>query len=220
MVKIKEYAYEDRPYEKLLFNGAQTLTDAELLAIILNKGIKDKNVLEVARSVFTKDNKNIGISFLTQYSIEELMKIEGIGKAKAIQIKAICEIARRINIKKPSPKDIINTPEKLSKVFMLDLHSQKQEIIETAILDSKNRVKKVITNSIGNVNSNSIDIKDILSEPISMGACKIAVAHNHPSGDTTPSAQDIFFTKKLDSACKLMGIQLLDHIIIRWREFF
>ena len=216
-MKIKEYAYEDRPYEKLLLNGAQTLTDIELLAIILKSGTKNKNALDVARSLFTKDNKNIGISFLTQYSIEELMKIEGIGKAKAIQLKAIFELAYRINMYKPSPKDIINTPEQLSKVFMLDLHSQKQEIIKTAILDSKNRVKKVITNSIGNVNSNHVDIKDILSEPISMGACKIAIAHNHPSGDISPSQEDIFFTKHLDSACKLMGIQLLDHIIIRWR---
>ena len=216
-MKIKEYAYEDRPYEKLLNKGAKSLTDTELLAIIINTGTKAKNVMDVARSVLTNENTNIGLSFLTQYSIEELMKVEGIGKTKAIQLMAVCEIAHRINIGKPSPKDRINTPEQLSRVFKLDLHEQKQEIVETAILDSKNRIKKVITNSIGNVNSNNVDIKDILSEPISMGASKIAVAHNHPSGDITPSHEDIVFTQKLNEACKLMNIQLLDHIIIRWR---
>lgn len=178
---IKELPLQDRPYEKLFKNGAEALSDTELLAIILNSGTKNKTVLEISQEIMSKDEENIGLTFLTQYSIEELMKIEGIGKVKAVLIQAVCEFSRRCMLSKPSPKERINDPIKLSRVFMLDLSNQSQEVIKTAILDSKNRVIKVVTNSIGTVNSNSIGIKELLIAPIRIGAPKIAIAHNHPS---------------------------------------
>ena len=177
-------------------------------------------MLEISNNVLTKDESNIGFTFLTQYSIEELMKFEGIGKVKAITIKALCEFARRYNMCKPHPNERITTPEQMSKVFMLELQGKTQEMVKTAILDSKNRVIKVITNSIGSVNSNYVDLKDILSYPIKMGAPKIAIAHNHPSGDVTPSQNDICFTQKIKEACDLLGIQFLDHIIIGNNSFY
>ena len=103
---------------------------------------------------------------------------------------------------------------------MKDLHNKSQEVVETAIFDVKNRVKKVIVNSVGTINSNSISFKEILSEPIKMGASKIAISHNHPSGDTFPSNEDISFTKGLKDACKLLGIELIDHIIVGDNKFF
>ncbi len=218
-MKFKDYLDEEKPYEKLLKKGANALSDVELLAIILKTGTKDENVLEIARSILTKDKKDIGLHILTQYSIEELMKIRGIGRAKAILINAVLEISNRLNINVPKPQDKINTPDKLARVFMIDLHDKNTEIVETAILDSKNRVLKVVVNSIGSINSNYISIKDILSEPLKSGAPKIAVAHNHPSGDTTPSSEDIVFTRRLQDACKLIGIELLDHIIIGGNNF-
>ncbi len=172
-------------------------------------------MLEISNNILTKDESNIGFTFLTQYSIEELMKFEGIGKVKAITIKAICEFARRYNICKPHPNERITTPEQMSKVFMLELQGKTQEMVKTAILDSKNRVIKVVTNSIGTANSSMVHIKDILSEPIKMSAPKIAIAHNHPSGDAMPSFEDESFTLKLKDACNIMGIEFLDHIIIR-----
>lgn len=213
-MKIKEYAYFDRPYEKLLYYGAEALTDTELLSIIIRSGTKNKSALDIARELLTKE-KDIGLSFLKQYSIEELMKVEGIGKVKAIELKAVLELSKRINFKTPTPTEKIYTPEQLANIFRREIQDLNQEVVETAILDTKNRVIKVTNNSKGTVNSNYIDIKDILMTPIKMGAPKIAIAHNHPSGDTTPSKEDIEFTKKLNDACKLFGIQLLDHIIVR-----
>jgi DNA repair protein RadC len=214
-MKVKDLNIENRPYEKLFSKGAETLTNEELLAIILNNGTKQKSVLDISNEIMTKDKQNIGFSFLTQYSIEELMTIDGIGKVKAIKIKAMCEFAKRFNIGKINPNERISTPEQLSKVFMNDLIDKPQEIVETAVLDSKNRVVKVITNSIGSYNSNQVLIKDILGEPLKMALPKIAISHNHPSGDVSPSNEDILFTQKLNEACNLFGIQLLDHIIIR-----
>lgn len=175
--------------------------------------------MEIANEIITKEEGNIGLSFLTQYSIEELMKFDGIGTAKAIYIKAVCEFAKRIKIGNIHSNERITTPEQMSKVFMLELQDKKQEIVKTAIIDSKNRVIRVITNSIGKGNASFVDIKDILAAPIKMGAPKIAVAHNHPSGDVSPSSEDIDFTLKLNDACNLFGIILLDHLIIR-KQFF
>ncbi len=212
---LKDYPVQDMPYEKLLSKGAEALSDSEILAIILNKGTKNKNVLELSRELLSKDKENIGLSFLTQYSIDELMKINGIGVKKAILLKAVCEFSKRFKIDAPNLKERITTPEKLSKIFMLELYDETQEIVKTAILDSKNRVIKVVTNSKGTVNSNAVAIKDILSEPVKLGAPSIAICHNHPSGDITPSKEDLDFTQKLVEACNLFNISLIDHIIIR-----
>ncbi|MBR6252472.1 MAG: DNA repair protein RadC [Clostridia bacterium] len=219
-MKVKEYAFEDRPYEKLERLGAEALSDSELIAIILKTGTKNYPVTEVAKNLISKDKDNIGISFLSQYSINELMKIPGVGRVKAITLLAVVEIARRVNYNIPSNNMSINTPEMLANVFMKDLHSKKQEIVETAVFDVKNRVKKVIVNSIGTINSNSISFKDILSEPIKMGASKIAISHNHPSGDVFPSNEDVAFTNGLKDACKLLGIEIIDHIIIGDNQFY
>ena len=218
-MRMKELSYEDRPYEKLEIYGANSLSESELLAIILKTGTKGKTVLEISQELMTKDTENVGIVFLSQYSIEELMKINGIGKVKAIQLKAICELAIRASAKKPMPREKIKTPEQLYLVFMSELRYKKQEIVKTAILDTQNRIIKTVTNSIGGLNSNSIEIREILSEPIKSSAAKIALIHNHPSGDSTPSISDINFTIKVNDACKIFGIELIDHIIIGNGEF-
>lgn len=213
-MKIKDLSYLDRPYEKLENFGAQFLSDSELLAIILKTGTKEKTVLEISQELMAKDISNNGVSFLSNFSIEELMEFEGIGRVKAIQIKAICELLLRASYKKPLLKEKIKTPEQLSLLFMSELKFKKQEILKTAIFDSQNRIIKTITNSIGGLNTNSIEIRDLLSEPIKCSAAKIALVHNHPSGDVTPSKSDIIFTNKVNEACKLFGIELIDHIII------
>jgi len=218
-MKLKEYAYFDRPYEKLVYYGAEALTDTELLSIIIKSGTKNKTAIDISRELLTKE-KDIGLSFLKQYSIEELMKVEGIGRVKAIELKAVFELSKRISLKAPTPNEKIITPEQLDKIFRRDIQDLTQEVVETAILDTKNRVIKVTNISKGTINSNYVEIKDILMAPLKMGAPKIAIAHNHPSGDSTPSKEDIEFTKKLNEACRLFGIQLLDHIIVRRKFFF
>lgn len=213
-MKMKELSYFDRPYEKLENCGAKALSDSELLAIILKTGTKDRTVLEISQELMAKDSENEGIVFLSQFSIEELIKINGIGRVKAIQLKAICELALRALGRKPILKEKIKTPEQLSLIFMSELRDKNQEIVKTAIFDSQNRIIKTITNSIGGLNSNAIEIREILAEPIKSSAAKIALIHNHPSGDVTPSKSDIYFTNKVNEACKLFGIELIDHIII------
>lgn len=218
-MRIKQLSYLDRPYEKLENYGANILSDAELLAIILKTGTKEKTILEIAQEIMTKDVENRGILFLENYSIEELMKIPGIGRVKAIQVKALIEIIMRSLCKKPKLKEKIKTPEQLSLLFMNELRYKKQEIIKTAMFDNQNRVIKTVTNSIGGLNSNSIEIRELLVEPIKVSAAKIALIHNHPSGDVTPSRSDITFTKKVDEICKMLGIELIDHLIIGNGEF-
>ena len=218
-MKIKELSYLDRPYEKLEHFGAGFLSDSELLAIVLKTGTKNKTIIEITQELMTKDKENEGVVFLSGFSIEELIKIEGIGRVKAIQIKAICELIKRASGKKPILKEKIQTPEQLSLIFMGELRYQKQEFLKTAILDSQNRIIKCITNAIGGLNSSSIEMRELLSEPIKCSAAKIALVHNHPSGDVTPSKSDIVFTNKVSEACKIFGIELIDHIIIGNGQF-
>ena len=218
-MNMKELSHEDRPYEKLEICGANSLSETELLAIILKSGTKGKTVLEISQELMAKDTENEGIAFLSQYSIEELRKINGIGRVKAIQLKALCELIVRSSTKKPMPKEKIKTPEQLYSVFMSELRYKRQEIVKTAIMDSKNRIKKIVTNSIGGLNSSSMEIREILSEPIKSSAAKIALVHNHPSGDSTPSNSDIVFTRKVNDACRMFGIELIDHIVIGNGEF-
>jgi len=218
-MKMKELSYLDRPYEKLESYGSNSLTDSELLAIILKTGTKDKPVLEISQELITKDTQNEGIIFLSHFSIEELMKINGIGRVKAIQLKALAELALRATSKKPMPRQKINTPEQLSLLFMSDLRFKKQEVVKTALLDNQNRIIKIVTNSVGGLNSNTIEVRELLVEPVKSSAAKIALIHNHPSGDVTPSKSDVEFTKIVDKACRLFGIELIDHLIIGNGEF-
>lgn len=199
--------------------GANVLSDSELLAIILKTGTKNKTVLEIAREIMLKDTEKEGILFLSHYSIEELVKIEGIGRIKAIQLKAIVELISRSCFKKPLLGEKIKTPEQLSLVFMNELRDKKQEFVKTVILDTQNRIIKTVTNSVGTLNANIIEVREILNEPIRSSAAKIALVHNHPSGDVIPSKSDIYFTQKVNEACKLFGIELIDHVIIGNGEF-
>lgn len=218
-MKMKELSYDDRPYEKLEMYGANILSDSELLAILLKTGTKNKTVLELTQELMRKDVKKEGFIFLSYITLEELQKINGIGRVKAIQLKAIGELINRACFKKPELGEKIKTPEQLSLIFMGELINKKQEIVKTVILDTQNRIIKIVTNSIGNLNSNAIEIREILNEPVRISAAKIALVHNHPSGDITPSKSDIHFTLRVNEACKLFGIELIDHIIIGKGEF-
>lgn len=199
--------------------GANVLSDSELLAILLKTGTKNKTVLEIAREIMLKDTQKEGIIFLSHYSIEDLVKIEGIGRIKAIQLKAIAELISRSCFKKPLLGEKIKTPDQLSLVFMNELRDKKQEFVKTVILDTQNRIIKTVTNSVGTLNANIVEVREILNEPIRASAAKIALVHNHPSGDVTPSKSDIYFTQKVNEACKLFGIELIDHIIIGNGDF-
>ncbi len=214
-IKIKELPASERPYEKMEMYGAEKLSNSELLAIIIKSGTKEKTSVQIAQEILSQgmDSKEQNLKFLQDITIRELTSIKGIGKVKAIQLKAVCELAKRMSI--PINNTIvIRTPEDIAEILMEELRFEKREIIKLVLLNSKNIIIKMKNISIGGVNKACIDIKDILKEAINLGAPKIILIHNHPSGDSTPSNEDILTTKNIIEITKILGIQLLDHIVI------
>lgn len=210
-LKMKQLPKSERPYEKLLMYGAKKLSNAELLAIIIKTGTKEETAIDIANRILLLSEN---ISGLANISIETLEKIKGIGKVKAIQIKAVCELATRIN----SPINKINTqifrPSDVAKMFMQELKHEKREILKLILLNTKNEVVKNIELKIGSIRDISITSTEVLKEVIKEELDRFIVVHNHPSGDSTPSQKDIDFTKRLEECSKLLKIDFLDHIVI------
>lgn len=198
--------------------GEKSLSNSELLAIIIKTGTKEKTAINLAQSILTLKNGN-DIRSLQELSLEELRKIKGIGRVKAIQIKAICEIAKRMTM----PLDlkiIIKGPEDVAKIFSQETRYEKIEIAKLLILNTKNVLQKIIDLSIGRNSSTQIDIRRILEEVLKTGMSKFILIHNHPSGDPTPSKQDLQVTKNIQDASQIMGLELLDHIILGENSFY
>ena len=214
---IKNLPSAERPYEKMEMYGADKLSNSELLAIIIKTGTKEKTVLEIAKQVLSIENGNVennNMSFLQELSVEELMQINGIGKIKAIQIKAVCELAKRMSKPLEIAKIQIKSNRDVANLLMDELRTEKREKVKELILNTKNILLKIVDISYGGTNSATLDVKSLLVEPIKMCAPKIILVHNHPSGDPTPSPDDINITKKIYNSAKIMGIELLDHIVI------
>ena len=215
-IKMKELPVSERPYEKLELYGAESLTNSELLAIIIKSGTKENTALDLAKQVLSlNDNtKKEDISFLQDISIVDYMSIKGIGKVKAIQLQAVSELAKRIN--RPINKENIKIKESkdVAKLLMSELRYEKREKVKLILLNSKNVVLKIKDISYGGSNFAMIEPKEILNEAIKLQAPKIILVHNHPSGDVTPSKADFNITDRIYEASEILGIKLLDHIII------
>lgn len=220
-LKMKELPITERPYEKLQMHGAESLSNSELLAIIIKSGTKEYTALDLANKVLKlNDNTNKeDLSFLQDISIAEFMKIKGIGQVKAIQLLAVCELVKRIN--KPINKENIKIKDAkdVAKLLMNELKYEKREVIKVILLNSKNIVLKIKDVSYGGTNFAMIEPKDILVEAIKLQAPKIIMVHNHPSGDVTPSKADFSITDRIYESAELLGIQLLDHIIIGGNKY-
>lgn len=215
-IKMKELPVSERPYEKLELYGAESLTNSELLAIIIKSGTKENTALDLAKKVLSlNDSTNKeDISFLQEISIVDYMNIKGIGKVKAIQLQAVSELAKRIN--KPINKESIKIKESkdVAKLLMSELRYEKREKVKLILLNSKNVVIKIKDISYGGSNFAMIEPKEVLNEAIKLQAPKIILVHNHPSGDVTPSKADFNITDRMYEASEILGIKLLDHIII------
>lgn len=213
---MKELPISERPYEKLELYGEKALSEAELLAIIIKTGTKEETAVELAKRVLGLNeniNKN-NLNFLREKSIEEFMQIKGIGKVKAIQLKALCEFASRMNKPLDYRKIKIQTSKDIVKVLQDEMKYLKTEQLKLVILNNSNEILKIQNITEGNTNMVAADAKNILCEVIKMQAPKIILIHNHPSGNLNPSQSDITFTKKIKNASEILGIQMLDHIII------
>lgn len=213
-MKIKELPQLERPYEKLENYGAQMLSNAELLAIIIKSGTRDKTSVEIAQGLLKEDDTQKGLVFLKDLSLEELARHKGIGRVKAIQIKAVMELVARVSKPSSIKSFKITSPDSVKSVVMEDLRNLNQEVMKTILLDTQNRIIKIVTNSLGNLNSTMLEAREIFKEPIKVSAANIILVHNHPSGDPTPSSSDIVFTKRILKIGELIGISVLDHIII------
>ena len=218
---IKELPQSERPYEKLELYGEKSLSNAELLAIIIKTGTKEYTSVDIARQILKLNEMydKTSLAFLKELSIEELTKIKGMGKIKAIQLKATCELASRINIPSNYKKTQIKEPNDIVKILMNELQYEKREIAKIILLDNQNNILKMKDIAIGGNNFVNIGMRDILSDAVKTNAPKIILVHNHPSGNSNPSKQDIELTNKLELASKLLGIQLIDHIVIGKGEY-
>lgn len=214
-LKMKELPEMERPYEKLEIYGEKALSNAELLAIIIKTGNKEESSLEVAQKILNLDKSKKGdLNFLQELSIKDLMKIKGIGKVKAIQLKAICELTIRMSRPANYKKIQVKTTKDVAKLLMNEMRFLKKEIVKIIVLNNKNEILTIKDIGMGIANFVELGLKDVLLEPIKLEAPKFIIVHNHPSGNPTPSRQDIIFTEKLAEMSGKLGIELLDHIVI------
>jgi DNA repair protein RadC len=213
-MKIKDLPEMEKPYEKFENYGAERLSDAELLAIIIKSGTKDKTSVELAQEILLLDSEKRGLNFLKEVSIDDLRKIKGLGRVKAIQLKATIELAKRISKPYKILRKTITSPDDVAEVLMSDMKDSSQEMMKVIVLNVKNEIVRVSTISLGTANSTLIEARDVFKEAIRYNSTRIIVAHNHPSGDPTPSKSDIVFSARLRDAGKLIGIEVLDHVII------
>ncbi|MEW6457128.1 MAG: DNA repair protein RadC [Acidobacteriota bacterium] len=210
LLKIKDLPPEERPRERIEKYGASTLSDSELLAIILRTGTKESSALDLAKEILSE---NKGLKGLIKLSFEELSKLKGIGKAKTAQILASFEIAKRI-LRKPEKEISYKNPVEIADYLIPRYFSEKKENFGMLILDTKNRIKKEKIIFTGDISTSMAHPREIFKEAISNLASSIIIFHNHPSGDPHPSRYDIEITKKVYESGKIIGIELLDHIII------
>lgn len=215
-LKIKEIPETERPYEKLELYGEKALSNAELLAIIIKTGTKEETSVQIAQRILNLNyDPQMGeLNFLKSITMEELMQIKGIGRVKAIQIKAICELAIRMSKPSNFKKIQIKCTEQLANLVMEELRFEKREYVKLFLLNNKNEILKNIDTAIGGTNFANVNMKEIIGEALKIKAPKMILVHNHPTGDPTPSKADITFTDRLYNAAKIFDIELIDHIVI------
>ncbi len=213
-MRIQDKPLCSRPYEKFEKYGESVLTDSELLAMLIRSGTKDCNAEELAAHILCLHETEPSLVSLYQTSFEELYQIKGIGKVKALQILALLELCKRITRQKHACSLKVSSPKALSDYFMEDMRHLKEENFIVILLDAKCKMlgHKII--SKGSLTSSIVHPREVYKAAIQKSAYSIIVIHNHPSGDPTPSKEDIQITKRLKESGDLMGIPLLDHIII------
>ena len=209
---MKQMPLEEQPYEKLEKFGSKVLTDAELLAIILRTGTKDTSSLQVARDIL--DTHGRGLSGIHVLSENELQRIKGIGRVKALQLKAIAEISARLSKSMSLNLYKVTSPKSVAQVYMEEMRYLEQEHIKVVFLDTKNGIIADKTISVGTVNASLVDPREIFKEALRYKAVSIIMLHNHPSGDPEPSEADVQVTRVVRDAGRLLNILLIDHIVI------
>ncbi len=210
---IKAIPEKERPYEKCEQKGSASLSDEELLAVLLRTGTRGENALALARRILYHAG-GTGILGIHQFSMERLTAIKGIGKVKAIQISCISELAKRLSKASYQEALCFSEPGSIARYYMEDMRHEKQAVMKLLMLNTKARLIGETNISKGTVNASLITPRELFIEALQKNAVSIVLMHNHPSGDPTPSREDILITKRILDAGALIGIELLDHIII------
>lgn len=212
-MRIKDIPQEERPKEKLMYAGAESLSTSELLALIIRTGNSSKSAVQLAEDVLAYSAKELGS--LREADVQELTEIDGIGSTKACSIVASLELARRLMGRESDESRIsMKNPESVANLLMKDMRGLKQEHLVALLLNAKCEIESRITVSIGELTSTVVHPREVFRPAIRKGAAGIILVHNHPSGDPTPSQDDIQSTKRIMEVSKLVGIRLLDHLII------
>lgn len=210
---VKELPESERPYEKCEQYGAVSLSDAELLAVIIRSGTKKERAVDLATKVLNSSTSK-GLNVLHHLTLKELTSIKGIGKVKAIQLQCVAELSIRMAKATIDRGERLTTPERVANYYMQDMRHLTREVVLLVMLDSKSQIIKDMLISSGTVSSSILPQREIYLMALKYEAVSIIILHNHPSGDPTPSKEDIQVTKRLKEAGNLIGIKLMDHIII------
>ncbi|HMQ35179.1 MAG TPA: DNA repair protein RadC [Chloroflexaceae bacterium] len=210
-LRMKELPAADQPRERLAAAGPAALSDAELLAILLRVGVPGLNVLQLAQQILAECG---GWPGLLRVEHGELCRRRGMGEAKAATVKAALEIGRRLLLAGPDERFQIKSPSDAASLLMVEMSHLDQEHLRAVLLDTKNRVQQVVTIYIGSVNTAMIRVGEVFKEAVRRNSAALILAHNHPSGDPSPSPEDILVTRQIVEAGKLLDCEVLDHLVI------
>lgn len=217
-MQIKKLPSQERPQEKLLYRGASCLSNAELMALVIRTGTNEKSAIQLGEDVISFVSSKVGD--LGRVDVRELTEIDGIGFSKASSIVASMELAKRLlGNSQPYKKTLIKDSSDVANILMEELLYEKREFVIALLLNVKGEVESKEIISVGELSATNIHPREVFSPAIRKGAASIIVAHNHPSGDPTPSSEDIIATKRLLEASKIVGICLVDHVIIGHRKY-
>jgi DNA repair protein RadC len=210
-LRLRELPPSEQPRERLRDQGPAALSDAELLAILLRVGVSGTNVVQLAQQLLVSYG---GWSGLLRADYRELCKRHGVGEAKAATLKAALEIGRRLLLAGIDERPQIKSPADVASLLLLEMGHLEQEHLRAVLLDTKNRVQEIATIYVGSVNSAQVRVGEVFRDAIKRNSAAIIVAHNHPSGDPTPSPEDVVVTRQIVEAGKLLDIDVLDHLIM------
>jgi len=214
--RIGDMASEDRPRERLALAGPEALSNAELMAILLRVGIQGENAVRLAERLLAQHGGLVG---LLKMSYQDLCKVKGIGPAKAAQLKAAVELGRRIAVASPQERPVINSPADAANLIMYEMRALHQEEVWVLFLDVRNRFMGKHEVYKGSLNTSMIRLGDLFREAVKRNAAAVIVAHNHPSGDPSPSPDDVAVTRMMVEAGRLLDIPVHDHLVIGMGRF-
>ncbi len=212
--KIKTIPVRERPYEKCLHSGPEALTDSELLAVIIRSGAQGASSIEVARAVLEAGDGEQGLLGIHHLSLQELMEIRGIGQVKAVQIKCIGELSKRIAALSAKKLLDFKDPSTIAAYYMERMRHEEQELMICMMLNTNSQLLGEEIISKGTVNAALVSPRELILAAFRYRAVFIILVHNHPSGNPRPSREDLLLTERIQEACGLVGIPLMDHIVI------